>query len=178
MILYTDSREQDELRFSKVNGVEYLTSCLSVGDYFASYVIEGKVVESSSVVERKSIADLFGSYTSGYENERKKFIRAKELEKKFILAVEGTVSEIMQGYTYTKGGVDYRHKKEGISMLRQLMSCCHKYEITTWFCSNRKEMALIVQEYFLAEERHLEKLHAEELCKKSISQDHTRPVME
>lgn len=56
-------------------------------------------------------------------------------------------------------------------MLRQLMSCCHKYGIITWFCSSRSEMALVIQEYFLAEERQLKK-HAEELkCEKSTSRE-------
>lgn len=176
MLLITDSREQEALIFPKKVGVEYKVACLGVGDYTASYTIGGREVESSSVVERKSKADLFGSYTSGYENERKKFIRAKELGKRFILAVEEPVSSILKGHTYTKGGVDYTSKKDGMSMLRQLMMCCVKYGVTLWTFNTRGEMALQIQEYFLAEERFLQA--EEKVCKESMSLDHIQPKME
>lgn len=156
MILFTDSREQDFLEFGKVEGVEHRKSCLSVGDYTASYVVGGKTVESRFVVERKGMGDLFNSYTSGYERERAKFKRSEESEKTFILAVEGTVNDILQGFSYTKHGVEIKHKKDGISMLRQLMTCAVKYGVQLWWFRSRYEMAMAVQELFLAEERFLE----------------------
>jgi ERCC4-type nuclease len=161
MKLISDTREQAPLKFSICNGVEYVVGTLNIGDYSASYTIGGETIVSSSIVERKSIGDLFGSYTSGYENERKKFLRAIEAKKKFILAIEGTVSEILKGHSYTKGGEEYVARKDGMTMLRQLMSCCHRYNISLWCCSSRSEMAMMIQEYFLAEERQLKK-HAEE----------------
>lgn len=157
MKLITDTREQLPLRFQFVNGVEYVSQALSVGDYSASFVIGGKTVDSSTVIERKEKGDLFSSYTSGYERERAKFLRAKELNKFFILAVECTASDVLQGHTYTKGGIEQVAKKDGMTMLRQLMSCSVKYGIHLWFCSSRNEMALMIQEFFLAEERMLKK---------------------
>ena len=161
MKLIRDSREGLPLHFEAVVGVEIVTEALSTGDYSASYVIGGRVVESSSVIERKEKGDLFSSYTSGYDRERKKFLRAIEAGKKFILAIEGTASDILSGHTYIKGGIEHASKKDGMAMLRQLMSCSHKYGIQLWFCSSRHEMSVMIQEYFLAEERML-KQHAEE----------------
>jgi ERCC4-type nuclease len=162
MKLFTDSREQLPLTFSHCVGVEYLVSALVSGDYSASFVIDGRVVESNSFVERKNIGDLFSSYTSGYERERAKFIRCKELGKRFILAIEGTASDILSGHTYTKGGVEHQSKKDGMTMLKQIMSCACKYQIIPWFCESRTVMALMIQEYFLAEERMLKKQAEEE----------------
>jgi hypothetical protein len=162
MRLISDTREQNPLHFLTCVHVEYVVGTLSVGDYSASYCVGGKVVESTTIVERKSIGDLFSSYTSGYERERAKFLRCKELGKRFILAVEGNASEILRGYTYTKGGVEHQSKKDGMTMLKQIMSCANKYSIVPWFCESRAIMALMIQEYFLAEERMLIKT-AEEL---------------
>jgi ERCC4-type nuclease len=155
MRLVSDTREQSPLHFPLVNGVEYVVGTLSVGDYSASYVIGGKTVESASVIERKEKGDLFSSYTSGYERERAKFLRAKEANKTFILAIEGTAAEILRGHTYVKGGIERESKKDGMTMLRQLLSCANKYGIQLWFCSTKNEMAILTQEYFLAEERML-----------------------
>lgn len=155
MKLITDSREQDPLAFSACVGVEYVVEALGVGDYAASYVIGGRVVESHAVIERKSIGDLFSSYTSGYARERDKFFRARAAGREFILAVEGSVETVLNGHTYVKGGEVRRAKKDGMTMVRQLFSCAHKYGIEVWFCESRRIMALMVQEYFLAEERML-----------------------
>jgi len=157
MRLITDTREQLQLTFSPCVGVEYVTGTLSCGDYAASYVIDGKEIQSHAVVERKALGDLFSSYTSGYERERAKFIRCKELGKCFILAIEGTASDILRGHTYTKGGIEHKSKKDGMTMFRQIMSCANKYGIIPWFCESRTVMALMIQEYFLAEERMLRK---------------------
>ena len=85
MKLITDTREQLKLTFTPCIGVEYVVETLSVGDYSASYIINGKTIESSTIIERKSLGDLFSSYTSGYDRERAKFLRCKELGKRFIL---------------------------------------------------------------------------------------------
>jgi genome maintenance exonuclease 1 len=118
-----DTREQMELRFQPVVGVEIVHQCLKTGDYSATFNIQGKEVESSTICERKGFSDLWNSYTGdNYNRERCKFLRCKELGKTFILAVEGTTSDILKGYTYTKGGVDYESKKDGISMSKNKYS--------------------------------------------------------
>lgn len=146
MVIITDSREQAALEFTPVAGVEYRVACLPVGDYG----VDG----DTTVIERKSVADLWNSYTGeNYERERDKFRRAKELGLKFILAIEATCFDIRRGHSYFKGGEEIISKKDGMAMLRQLFTIMRKYDVTVWFCNGKQEMAFMVQEYFLARER-------------------------
>src|SRR3990167_4878967 len=96
MKLITDSREQNPLSFVETDGVEFVTQALPVGDYG----VEGIDV----VVERKSIADLFGSFSSNYEAERAKIIRASVLGLKYILAIEGSIFDVGRGIPIERMG--------------------------------------------------------------------------
>jgi len=147
--LSIDSREGLPLKFPKVIGVEYVVEKVVCGDYTAWH--DG--VPDNTVCERKSIADLFSSFTSNYDAERKKIKLAKKLNLNYIIAIEATASQILQGHQYyAKGGLR-QHKKSGMAMLRQLMTIQRKYGIAVWFCSSREDMAMRIQEYFLAWER-------------------------
>ena len=170
--LITDTREQDALNFTKVEGVEYIQECLSTGDYSAR--IGGELV--GVVIERKSIGDLFQNYTNNYEKEREKIIRAQDLGWKFILAIEASATEIRKGHSYWKGGQLHESKKSGIGMIRQLLSIEHKYHVPVWFCSGRVEMAWLIQEYFLAVERYFNKV--KDTAPKNGAEDQTRPIKE
>ena len=152
MILISDTREALPLVFSKIEGVEYRTEGLSVGDYTARYK-DGKM--SDTIWERKSLPDIFLSFTGkNYERERKKMLRYKECGfEKYILAIEATVFEIRTGYHYRKDGQEHWAKKDGLSMIRQIMTCMRKYGIIPWFFSSKEEMAFTIQEYFLTYER-------------------------
>lgn len=149
MILATDTREQEALEFSKVVGVEYIRKGLGVGDYAAWH--EDK--QDSTVVERKGIGDLFNSFTSGYDNERAKILRAKQLSLHYVLAIEGSATEVRKGHSYWQGGELREHKKSGMAMIKQLHTIMRKYGVEVWFCQGRIEMAWRIQEYFLAQER-------------------------
>ena len=145
MVLIVDSREQNPLTFMQTNGVEIITQMLEVGDYSA--------VNSKVVVERKSIADLFNSYTSNYDAERAKILRAKDMGLKFILGIEGSATQIRKGHTYWQGGEIKEAKKSGISMIKQLMTVSVKYGVDVWFSEGRRDLAFRIVEYLLAEER-------------------------
>ena len=123
---------------------------LPVGDYGAVHDEQ----QDQTIFERKSISDLFSSFTADrYEAERSKIIRAKDLGLHYILAVEGTASDILRGHSYWHDGELRESKKSGISQLRQIYTICRKYHIEAWFCPDRKLMALQILEYFLAHER-------------------------
>lgn len=151
MTIITDTREQQPLEFPTVLGVELKVEGLPVGDYGAEH---GEVPDLS-VIERKSIPDLFSSYTSGYEQERNKMKKAAGMNLTFILAIEGTATEVMKGHSYWKAGEVHDSHKTGMAMIRQLMTIQRKYGISVWFCTTRKEMAWRIQEYFLAQDRLL-----------------------
>ena len=110
---------------------------LKVGDYGAEHA-KGPDL---SVVERKGVADLFNSYTSGYDQERNKILKAKELGLTFILAIEASASEILKGHSYWDGERRREHPKTGLAMIRQLCTLNRKYGVQVWFCTSRLEMS-------------------------------------
>lgn len=145
MKLLVDVQEKHPLEFVATDGVEIVVQSLPVGDYQA----EGQDV----VIERKSVADLFSSFSGGYEQERNKIIRAQVRNLKYILAIEASASEIRKGHSYWKDGELKEAAKSGISQIKQLMTISHKYGVELWFCSGRQDMAFRIIEYFLAGER-------------------------
>lgn len=157
MIILTDSREQNSLEFNDCKGVEFKRVCLPVGDYTATYNIDGKERQSDTVFERKSVGDMWNSFTGeNYERERDKMMRYKDCGfDKYILAIEASAFEIRMGHSYRAGGEEHVSKKDGLSMLRQLLTCMRKYGIWVWLFNGRKEMAFMIQEYFLSEEKYL-----------------------
>lgn len=146
MKLVTDTREQEPLSFSAVEGVELVRECLPVGDYGAWY----GDVQVKAVVERKSIGDLFTSFTSNYEAERAKMVRARDAGLRFILAIEAPLTEIRKGHSYWKNGQTHQSKKGGLAQIRQLLTCSLKYGIEVQYFQSRSEMAWWIQEYFLS----------------------------
>lgn len=146
-----DSREQDKLDFYMKPGLEVEVDGLEVGDYAG--VVNGVLLPIR--IERKSIADLFGSFSSGYEREKAKILKAQALNLKYILAIEGTVFEVREGHQYQKDGEVRQSKKDGLSQVRQLMTCYSKGYFDIWWCRGRREMAFMIYEYFLAQEKLL-----------------------
>ena len=148
--LLIDTREQNELIFPACEGVEVISASLQVGDYTCEFEDGSRC---GSVWERKSVADLFGSFSSGYENEKAKILKAKDLGLKYILGIEAPIFEVREGHSYFKDGEIRCSKKDGISQIKQLMTMYSKGYFDLWFFSGRKEMAFTIQEYFLALER-------------------------
>ena len=150
MILLIDTREQAPLTFPVVKGVEVRVQMLPTGDYGAEH--DG--IDDSTIFERKSLSDCFKSFTGdGYEREKAKWQRAQALGLTYILAIEGTASEVLQGHTYWLKGELHESKKSGLTMVRQLLSIQRRYGIPVWFTSSRKEMAMLIQEFYLSFER-------------------------
>lgn len=121
-----------------------------MGDYTARHK-SGEM--DKTVIERKSVADLFHSFTHEYENEKTKIMRAKEMGLAYVLAVESSAIEVRKGHTYKRDGEIHEVKKDGLTQVRQIMTIQRKYGIEVWWCSSRTEMAFRIQEYFLAHER-------------------------
>ena len=150
MILITDTREQDPLVFATSEGLELSKETLDVGDYAAR--ILGALAPVR--IERKSIADLFTSFSSGYENEKAKIEKAKRLNLKLILAIEGTLFDVREGHSYKKAGEIFYSKKDGLSQVKQLYTMLVKgYFSEIWYFRSRGEMAFGIIKYFQALER-------------------------
>ena len=143
------------LEFPQVKDVEVLRQTLLIGDYTAWHRFNGREVPDPCVVERKGMGDLFTSFTSGYEREKAKWTDAHQLGLHYILAIEGTVTDVLQGNRYWKEGEAHESRKSGLAQLRQLCTISLKYQVQTWFFSSRKEMAFYLLEFFLASGRWL-----------------------
>ena len=128
-----------------------VNATLAVGDYGARHKDDRM---DETVIERKSIPDLFTSFSSGYEREKAKIEKAKALGLRYILAVEGTAFDVREGSSYMKDGELHYSKKDGTAQVRQLMTMLRKgYFADIWWCRSRAEMAFLIQEYFLSYER-------------------------
>ncbi len=166
MDLLIDTREKLPLTFQFVQGISVKSECLAVGDYGCRHS-DGTM--DDTVFERKAIGDLFLSFSSGYENEKAKIEKAKKLGLKYILAVEGTAFDVRTGHTYQKDGQEFCSKKDGLSQVRQLMTMYRKDYFHVMWCRDRKEMAFLIQEYFLAGQRIRESAPTSGAVKRSVS---------
>ena len=139
------------MEFPKLEGVSIVREMLEAGDYTARYK-GGEMAKA--VIERKSVADLFHSFTHEYENEKEKIERAKQANLRYILAVEAPASEIRKGHRYWKDGEWHEVKKSGIAQIRQILTLlCRGDFAEVWWCRDRTDLAFLIQEYFLTHER-------------------------
>lgn len=146
MVIVSDTREQLELDWSGIEGIERVEKmCLSFGDYTA--IVHEKPVPV--VFERKGMNDLFGTMTSGYERFKKEMARAKEANMKLILIVEGTYSEVYQGIKYSQFS--------GESMIKKLHMMQVRYDLETVYCESRRVMARYIAGFFNAVERNYQR---------------------
>jgi ERCC4-type nuclease len=143
MIIISDSREQLELDFSGLEGVEKVeTMGLAYGDYTA--IIHEKSVPI--VFERKGFSDLWGTMTTGYDRFKKELERAKADNIKLVLIIEGTYSDVWNGFE--------RSQFQGNSMLKKLAMLYVRYDLEYIFCENRRVMARRICDTYSAIERN------------------------
>lgn len=143
MVIISDTREQKELDFSGIEGVEKVEKIgLAFGDYTA--IVHEKPVPI--VFDRKGLGDLFGTMTSGYERWKREMARAKEANFKLILIVEGSYTDVWNGTEHSKFS--------GESMIKKLHMMQVRYDLETVFCESRRVMARYIAGLFLAVERN------------------------
>lgn len=143
MVIVQDTREQLELDWSGIEGIEKVEVIgLPYGDYTA--IVHGKPVPI--YWERKSLNDLFGTMTSGYERFKKEMSRAKEANVELILCIEGTYTDVWDGVEYSQF--------PGPSMIQKLETLWAKYGLWTVFCESRRVMARTIAGKFSAVERN------------------------
>jgi len=140
MKILIDSREQIPLDF-KVEGAisEITTDGLPIGDYWGLY----ESGETMPVIfERKEIADLFGSLTSGMERFKREIKRAQENNLKLVIIINGTIKDILEGAEYSS--------VNGSSILKTLFTLWVKYDVIPVFCRNKTEMKRFILETWSA----------------------------
>lgn len=137
MILLIDTREQSPLDFQKAKETKRI--CLNIGDYGACFYGEDHI---PVVFERKSISDLYGTLSAGYDRFRREIQRAKEKEIRLIIIVEGTLSQVLKGYKHSK--------RSPISIVYQLFTLRARHSVETVFCKDREEMAEYIFQFYTA----------------------------
>lgn len=146
MVIICDSREQKCLDFSGIEGIEKIEELgLAYGDYSA--IIHGK--PTPIVFERKGFGDLWGTMTSGYERYKREMEKAKADNIKLVLLIEGSYSDVWNGFE--------RSQFEGPSMLKKLAMLYVRYDHEYVFCETRRVMARRIADTFLAVERNWSK---------------------
>lgn len=140
MKLIIDSNETIPLVFEMSDNLnEVVTKKLNVGDYVAEYSDGSRC---PIIFERKGLGDLFGTSTKGYKRFKRELNRAKTQNIKLILAIEGNVSDVLNGYKYSAF--------DGLSMLKKLSTMWLKYDLVPMFFDTRESMATFIREFYEA----------------------------
>lgn len=151
MQLLCDTRETLPLTFCKTAGVEIVREYLFIGDY--GFRHDDGLLDNA-LISRKSKGDLFSSFSGdNYEREKLKILQAKDGGYKYILAIEAACLDVRAGHTYWKDGEEHEVKKDGLTQVRQIMTISRRYDVEIWWCTDRREMAFRIMEYFLAQNR-------------------------
>lgn len=148
MILVQDTREQKPLDFSGIDRVEKVeVMTLSYGDYTG--IVHGRPVPI--LFCRKAFGDLWGTFstTDGHRRFKAEMARAKDENMKLILIIEGTYSQVWDGFE--------RSQFDGPSMLKKLATLSVKYDLEYIFCESRRVMARRIADTYSAVERNYEK---------------------
>ena len=114
---------------------------LPYGDYGA--VIHGKVCPL--IFERKGFSDLWGTMTSGYDRFKLEMERANSDKIKLILIIEGSYTDVWNGFE--------RSQYDGGSMLKKLATLYTRYDLEYIFTESRRVMARRIADTFYAIER-------------------------
>jgi ERCC4-type nuclease len=97
------------------------------------------------VFERKSINDLFGTLSQGYDRFKREIESAKKLGIHLIIIIEGGLSKILRGCPHSQ--------RTPISIVYQLFTIRVRHNVESVFVKDREEMAQYITHYFLALER-------------------------
>ena len=136
MIIWIDTREQQPLDFSEFDIItEVKLSKLDVGDY--SIQMKNGFIPSVRF-ERKSVPDLFGTLSSGYDKFKEEINRAKEFNLELILLIEDSLSNIAIGTEFST--------ISGDKIIKTIFSLWERYNVYPIFCQNRSECSRYIVE--------------------------------
>jgi ERCC4-type nuclease len=134
-----DTREQLPLDFEHPYITEVIRRKCEVGDYCCEY--EDKTIPPI-YFERKSVADLFGTLSTGYKRFKKEIQRAKENKITLIIIIEGTLSKVIKGIEESQ--------RSGDEVCQQLFTLLLRYRLPFICCKDREEMSRWITEFYLA----------------------------
>lgn len=139
--IFVDSREQQRLEFS----VPVKDMKLSVGDYGCNPTFFSDVF-----VERKSVQDLAGTLSAGFERFEREVKRAETLGCYLVVVIEGSFSDILS-YSPTNS---FAKKMTGSHIMFQMRNIMNKFNnIQFVFAKHRKNAADLIEKIFRLKEQ-------------------------
>jgi DNA excision repair protein ERCC-4 len=129
VVLIEDTREQSG--YGPLFTQPYIRQGLAVGDYSVCGL------EDRIALERKSLADLVGSFTSGRTRFEAEFRKARSFEY-FAVVVEAPLSHVLEGR------FDHSQAKPQ-AIFESMTSWSVKYRTPFFFCETREIAARTVQ---------------------------------
>lgn len=132
MDIIIDTREQKPLTFT---GHKTFRRKLEEGDYNTTEL------EPYLTLERKSLADLYGSITSDHQRFKREILRSRDKGKKMYIFIEGTLEDF---YYFKWATRKYTITPQTLRKIINTMK--ERYDLTFVECTSRKQMSrLIVQ---------------------------------
>lgn len=135
--ILVDTREQKPLDF----GCETFRCKLDYGDYTS------RSNYNHLFVERKSLVDLCGTLSQGYDRVRKEFDRCKAMDGYIVVCVEAPISalDMLRRIPETS-----KVKASSEFLAHRMREICQEYPCVQFlFVKNRNEMAPIIKKLFL-----------------------------
>ena len=149
MIIWIDNREKNPLVFPQDYIKKRRVVKMSYGDYGCT--INGN--KCPIMFERKSKADLWGTLGSTkakHERFKREIARCHKAGHQLIVIVERSVTDILKGHSFRKGGKVIKCKVGGLALFRTINTFEEKYAVRFIFCRDRDEMSTTIAERFLA----------------------------
>lgn len=162
MKIIIDTREQAPLTFKHKEVKEAVKGMLKVGDYAVMFGDDVFPVH----FERKSLNDLYGTLSQGYTRFRKEIDRAKEMNVRLIIIVEGSLTRVLHGVGYSQRTPE--------SIVYQIFTIYARHGVETVFCNNRDEVAEYITQFFLAHYKQ----YQEKLIKQGDGNDRKKPEVQ
>lgn len=139
-----DTREQKPLQFSFPTEVGTLK--------FADYAFSHSGVSGSACFERKSVSDLIGTLSSGYERFCREIERAEKASSYLIVIVEEDLSNAL---SFNLLPHVYKTRVNPEYIFHNVRELCQKYKhIQFLFVKNRLEASRVIEKVFISSNLH------------------------
>lgn len=140
MKILTDTREQRALHFD-IGGIvtDVSVATLPVGDYWCEYADGSR---PPVFFERKSLGDLFGTMTSGYQRFKREMTLAARNGWKLVLLVEASLTDVYGGCSHSS--------MTGQTCVQKVHTLWARHGLAPLFCQDRTEAAAVIVETYAA----------------------------
>lgn len=132
-LIVIDTREQEPLRFEHLTAI---TATLTSGDYSVAGL------ENLFAVERKTVADIVGSVTSGRERFERELLRLRGYRFKRLLII-GSAEEIDKHVKHIKKR--YKSKANAACVVASLRAFEHRYDVPVVWAGSATEAAEMIE---------------------------------